>query len=92
MHAPEPLIAFARGLHQDVLIALSSEHDLARELLSRLTPEETEAFRNWLPVALGALTPAELKGMLKRASTDIRFSSKGAQGLLRAAADELGLP
>jgi hypothetical protein len=92
MDEPEPLIAFARGLHQDVLEGLTREHDLARVLLAGLTPAEKEALRAWLPKALETLTPAEMKGVLKRASTDISFSSKGAQGLLRAAADELELP
>ena len=92
MHEPAPLVAFARGLHQDVLVGLSSEHDLAQVLLSGLTPVEKAAFRDWLPMALETLTSAEMKGMLERASPDILFSSKGAHGLLRAAADELGLP
>ncbi len=92
MHKPAPLDAFARGLHQDVLIGLSNEYDLARALLSGLTPTEKEALRGWLPTALQTLTPAEFKGMLNRASTDIRFSSKGAHGLLRVAANELGQP
>lgn len=92
MHGPKSLVAFARGLHQDVMIGLSSEHDLARVLLSGLTPAEREDFRAWLPSALEKLTPAEMKGLLNRANTDIRFSAKGAYGLLRAASDELGLP
>ena len=88
----EPLLAFARGLHQDVMIDLSGLGDLAKALLSGLSPAEKQAFRDWLSKALRTLTPAEMKGMLNRANTSIGFSSKAAYQLLRAAADQLGLP
>lgn len=86
-----PLEAFARGLHQDALTGLSGYDDLARSLLSQLSEPEREAFRNWLPRALQTLSPSEMKGLLNRANTDLRFSSNAADRLLRAAAEQLGL-
>jgi hypothetical protein len=87
----EPLQAFARGLHQDCLVECDDLASLAGELLSYLTSEERAALRNWLAETLQTLTPSEMKGLLNRATTDVRFSSKGAYRLLRATADRLGL-
>lgn len=91
MSEEEPLAAFARGLHQDIMIGLNSENDLVRLLLAQMNAEETRAFRNWLQKSLGKFTPSELKGMLNRAArnTCIGFDSRGAYDILRAAADEL---
>jgi hypothetical protein len=88
----EPLLAFARGFHQDVMIGVIGLDALAAILLEGLSAAEKQAFRDWLSQALATLTPSEMKGMLNRANVSIGFSSKGAYALLRAAADQLGLP
>ena len=88
----EPLLPFARGLHQDCMVGLHSLEELADELLSNLDETERAAFRNWLSKALAALAPYELSGLLNRASPSIGFSSEAAHQLLRAAADRLDLP
>ena len=66
-------------------------NELADQLLSYLTPTEQDAFREWLAEAVKKLTPAEMKGLLNRANSDIRFSSKSAHQLFRASAERLGL-
>ena len=90
MNRTEPLLAFARGLHQDVLVESGDATSLAQNLLSYLTSAERDAFRYWLADALQKLTPAEMKGLLNGASSDLRFSSEGAHRLFRAAAKQLG--
>lgn len=74
------------------MVGLGGLEELADELLSNLTTDERAAFREWLVEALKALTPAELKGLLNRASPFIGFSSNGAHRLLRIAADRLDIP
>lgn len=88
----EPLRSFARGLHQDCMVGLSGLEELADELLANLSVAERAALREWLCEALQALTPAELKGLLNRASPSIGFSSNGAHQLLRITADRLRVP
>jgi hypothetical protein len=88
----DPLIKFARGFHQDVMVGLRGLPDLAADLLENLSPADKQAFRLWLSRALAKYSPSELKGMLNRAQSSIHFSSGAAQALLRSAADELGLP
>lgn len=76
--------ALAERLHQDVMIDIDRYEDLAATILSSVHERDRMALREQLATALDQLSPAELKGKLNRATSDWRFTTKGADQFLRA--------
>lgn len=89
MQQPEAFRAFARHTHQDIHLEASNLDELARFMLSGLAPEQRRDLRRYLDHLHATLTPAEMKGVLNRASTDLRFDTNAAAELLRRTADLL---
>ena len=83
------LLAVGRYLHQDIDIGAKDEIELARNVLALMSAAERTALRKYLATTLGRLSASELKGKLNRATTDRRFSSKGADAFLRAVFSQL---
>jgi len=89
MRQPDVFRQFAQSLHQDVGLEVASVDELARLMLSGLDSGQRRALRGYIDHLRGSLTSAEIKGVLKRASFEVRFSAKGAADLLRATAEQL---
>jgi hypothetical protein len=85
----DPLLALGQHLHQDIDIGAKTETELARNVITLMSPAERTALRKYLSSALDQLSSSELKGKLNRATTDCHFSSKGADTFLRAAFSQL---
>jgi hypothetical protein len=86
---PEAFRQFARHTHQDIHLEVSNLDELARFMLAGLDAGQRPGLRRYLDHLLATLTPAEMKGVLNRASTDLRFDTKAAAELLRRAAERL---
>ena len=76
-------------MHQDIGLEAGSLEELARLLVSSLRPEQRRELRPYIDHLTQSLTPAEMKGVLNRASRAVRFSPKAAEQLLAAAAERL---
>jgi hypothetical protein len=73
-----------RGLHQDVLLEADDPAKLAAAVVRSVPAEQHAELLAFLRSTLESSTPAELKGLLNRASPDLRFASKGAAAFLAA--------
>lgn len=89
MSNEDALMALGQYLHQDAATDASSEADLARNVIALMSKSERAALMTYLASALDRFSPSELKGKLNRATTDLRFTSKGADAFLRAAFSQL---
>lgn len=84
-----PLAVIGRRLHQDVLDEAAAPTDLARTVVASMSLDEREALRKWLEAAIDRCTPAELKGHLNRATSELRFGTKGAHTFLSSVLQQL---
>lgn len=89
MQQPEAFRAFARHTHQDIGLEVANLDELARFMLAGLDAGQRRDLRRYLDHLLATLTPAEIKGVLNRAGTDLRFNPKAAVALLRLATGRL---
>ncbi len=62
---------------------------LAAVVVRGVPPEQHRDLLVYLRSTLESSTPAELKGLINRASPDLRFASKGAEAFLAAVVTEL---
>ena len=85
----EALSALGQYLHQDIDIGAKTEFELARNVITLMSPAERTALNTYLSTALNRFSASELKGKLNRATADWRFSSKGADTFLRAVFSQL---
>ncbi|CAA9366404.1 MAG: hypothetical protein AVDCRST_MAG68-4886 [uncultured Gemmatimonadetes bacterium] len=89
MQQPEAFRRFGRGIHQEIVLEAATVEEIVRLLLSGLTAAERGELRAYISHLTATLTPAEIKGVLNRATFDAKFSTKGAAALLRAAQEQL---
>jgi len=78
-----------RGLHQDALLEADDPPKLAAVAVRGVPPEQRPVLLAYLQSTLASSTPAELKGLLNRASPNMRFTPKGAVAFLAAVFDAL---
>ena len=89
MKQPAAFRLLGRLMHQDIGLEVSSVDDMARLLVSSLSPENRRALRPYIDHLARSLTPAEMKGALNRVSPSIRFNSKAAAFFITAVAEQL---
>ena len=89
MQQPDAFRRFACGLHQDIGLEADSFEALARVLLGGVDAAQHPALRRYVDHLRATPTAAEIKGVLNRASPEVRFNTQGAAALLRAAAEQL---
>ena len=89
MKQPEAFRQLGRLMHQDIGLEISGLEDMARLLVSWMSPEQRRELRPYIDHLLQTLTPSEMKGVLNRASQYIGFNSKGAASFLTAVAEQL---
>lgn len=73
-----------RGLHQDALLLADDPAELAAVAVRGVPPEQQPVLLAYQRSTLASSTPAELKGLLNRASPDMRFTPKSAVAFLAA--------
>jgi len=86
---PEAFRRFLRGFHDDIGLEAATTEELARLLMSGLTADQKRDLCGYISRLTARLTPAEIKGVVNRAAFDVKFSTKGANELLRAAREQL---
>jgi hypothetical protein len=91
MKTPASFALFCQGLHQDALLDAHSIDQLATACLAHVPATEYEELRVFLGSATARLQPSELKGLIKKQKTSVRFKSAAAAAFLRSALDQLNL-
>lgn len=77
------------GLHQDALLLADDPARFAAVAVRGVPPEQHRDLLAYLRSTMESSTPAEMKGLINRASPDLRFASKGAEAFLAAVVTEL---
>ena len=77
------------GLHQDALLLADDPAELAAAAVRGVPADQHRDLLAYLRSTMESSTPGELKGLINRASPDLRFASKGAEAFLAAVVTEL---
>jgi hypothetical protein len=92
MKTPASFALLCEGLHQDALLDAHTIDALATACLSHVPEAQREELAAFLDAALAKLLPSELKGLISRQKTSVRFKSDTAAAFLSSALDQLSRP